>query len=326
MIFHTKRRVPKPSPVFDTYWRFAKLRQDIFFDKIQAENQVVFQDEILQKHKFTNAYRASDRVSQYLIRNVIYSGDQTFREVFFRTILFKLFNKISTWELLEADIGELSTENFNIRQYANTLAEAVSSKETIYSGAYIMASGKSTFGYDRKYENHLQLVRLMLDEHLPERIQEALEMGDVFTLLKSYPTIGSFLAFQFTIDLNYSASLPFNESDFVVPGPGAKDGIRKCFIDYGDYSEADIIKYVTDRQELEFNRLNLNFKSLWGRSLQLIDCQNLFCEVDKYARVHHPEVTGLSDRKRIKQLYKPNHEPIQYWYPPKWGINEKITQ
>ena len=34
---------------------------------------------------------------------------------------------------------------------------------------------------------------------------------------------------------------------------------------------------------------------LRGRRLQLIDCQNLFCEVDKYAVVAHPGVRG-SDR------------------------------
>ena len=31
-------------------------------------------DYILQTYKFTNTYRASDRVSQYLINNVIYTG------------------------------------------------------------------------------------------------------------------------------------------------------------------------------------------------------------------------------------------------------------
>jgi hypothetical protein len=57
-------------------------------------------------------------------------------------------------------------------------------------------------------------------------------------------------------------------------------------------TEADLIRVVTDRQQTEFERLGLNFKSLWGRDLQLIDCQNLFCEVDKYARVFHPEISG----------------------------------
>ena len=77
-------------------------------------------------------------------------------------------------------------------------------------------------------------------------------------------------------------------------------------------------------QEKEFERLEINFKDLWGRKLQLIDCQNLFCEVDKYSRVAHPDVSGLSDRTRIKQIYTPRKEKITYWYPPKWAINSKI--
>ncbi len=78
---------------------------------------------------------------------------------------------------------------------------------------------------------------------------------------------------------------------------------------------------MTERQEKEFQRLGLDFEALWGRPLQLIDCQNLFCEVDKYARVAHPHAKGVTDRTRIKQTYLPNLEPLSYWYPPKWGIN-----
>ena len=64
--------------------------------------------------------------------------------------------------------------------------------------------------------------------------------------------------------------------EFVVPGPGALDGIHKCFSDLGGLNEIDIIRLVADRQrqEYEFERLGLEFRSLWGRRLQLIDCQN----------------------------------------------------
>ena len=82
---------------------------------------------------------------------------------------------------------------------------------------------------------------------------------------------------------------------------------------------------MTDRQEIEFQRFDLDFKDLWGRRLQLIDCQNLFCETDKYARVKHPEIKGLSSRVKIKQKFKSNLERINYWYPPKWGINERVN-
>ena len=66
------------------------------------------------------------------------------------------------------------------------------------------------------------------------------------------------------------------------------------------------------------------FQNLWGRPLQLIDCQNLFCEVDKYARVAHPEVAGASGRTRIKQKFTPRPAPIPQWYPPKWGLTVDV--
>ena len=114
--------------------------------------------------------------------------------------------------------------------------------------------------------------------------------------------------------------------EFVVPGPGALDGIRKCFSDFGGLTEADLIRVITERQEAEFERLGLRFRDLWGRRLQLIDCQNLFCEVSKYARLKHPEFKGIGNRSRIKQVYRPGAAPIEYWYPPKWGINKLILE
>ena len=111
--------------------------------------------------------------------------------------------------------------------------------------------------------------------------------------------------------------------EFVKAGPGAKDGIVKCFKDLGDYSFEDIIRMMADNQETEFNRLHLDFKNLWGRRLQLIDCQNIFCEVDKYSRVAHPEVIGYSHRTRIKQKFSlQEKEQIEFYFPPKWNINQ----
>jgi hypothetical protein len=150
-------------------------------------------------------------------------------------------------------------------------------------------------------------------------------MQDAFTLLRSYPTFGDFLAYQYVTDLNYTNVTNFTEMEFVVPGPGAKGGISKCFSSLGGLSEIEIIRIVAERQQEEFNRLGLSFRSLWGRQLQLIDCQNIFCEVDKYARVKHPNVTGSSDRTRIKQKFRPTLDsPIRHWYPPKWGLNDAI--
>ena len=90
----------KVTPAYDTYWRFEKKRQDLFINKIRGNRHPWVDDPILQKYKFTNIYRVNDRVSQYLIKNVIYSKKYESQDVFFRIILFKLFNRIETWELL----------------------------------------------------------------------------------------------------------------------------------------------------------------------------------------------------------------------------------
>ena len=314
-----------PSEVYDTYWRFAAKRQDVFFKRAQHALPPWTDDPILSYFKFTNAYRASDRVSQFLIRNVIYSGDQQPDEVFFRTILFKLFNKIETWQLLEKTLGPLTLTTFDLQSFDNVLTAAMASKQTIYSAAYIMPSG-GKHGESKKHRNHLMLLHNMLADNVPQRITQMKRMRDVFEVLLSYSMIGQFLAYQYATDINYSSITDFNEMEFVVPGPGARDGIRKCFSDLGGLNEADVIRMVADRQEVEFDRLGLDFKSLWGRPLQLIDCQNLFCEVDKYARHAHPDVTGITGRTRIKQIFRITDSPIEYWYPPKWGINDFIVK
>ena len=117
--------------------------------------------------------------------------------------------------------------------------------------------------------------------------------------------IGDFLAYQFITDINYSDVVDFSETEFVAAGPGAREGLRKCFADTGGRSDSELIRMMMDVQEEEFERLGLDFHDLFGRPLQLVDCQNLFCEMAKYARVRFPGLTRPGGRTRIKQEYRP---------------------
>ena len=164
-----------------------------------------------------------------------------------------------------------------------------------------------------------------MDNHLPEKLFQSTSMRQAYELLLEHPMIGSFLAYQFVTDINYSEITNSSEMSYVMPGPGALNGIKKCFTSLGEYSTEDIIKMMADIQEKEFERLGIDFKTLWGRQLQLIDCQNIFCETDKYARVKFPEVQGQTKRTRIKQIFKMNLNNLEPWYPPKWNINNQIS-
>jgi len=294
----------------------------MFFRRLRGADPVTH-DPVLQNYRFTNVYRASDRVSQYLIRDIIPASTSDTVDRFFRILLFKFFNRITTWERLRERVGEPHPENYDAVRYGAVLDEMMSAGERVYASAYIMPA--PPFGYVRKHANHLQLLKTMLADGLPERVAAAPSLQSVYEALLAYPSVGPFLAFQFAIDLNYSTLTNFEESEFVVAGPGARDGIGKCFEDPAGASEADIITAMAESAPDEFARLGLEFIPLWGRMPQLIDYQNVFCEVGKYARHAHPGVRGTSDRTRIKQVYRRNGAPLVPAYPAKWLLRAPVA-
>ncbi len=311
----------RPSFVFDTYWRFAAERLNVYYRRLAGDLSPWTDDQILEAHRFTNVYRVTDRVSQYLVRDVQYRDDrsQAVDEVFFRTLLFKLFNKIDTWEALEAELGPIGWQNADLEHLDRVLHRLLGQGRRIYSPAYIMPS--PAFGGERKHSNHVRLLGHMMETGLPARIAAATSLRSVYEQLLTYSGIGKFLAFQFTIDLNYSSIIDFDEAEFVVAGPGALDGISKCFPGASPSEAERLIMAVTERQTEEFAQRGINFPGLYGRALQPIDCQNLFCEVSKYSRAAHPEIKGVANRQRIKQIYRRTREPVNVpFFPPKWRL------
>lgn len=312
----------KRQDIYDLYWYFAYERQNIFCKKLNGEKAPWTEDKILQTYKFCNSYRVNDRVSQYLLKHVIYNGKEYNKEdTVFRILLFKIFNKESTWELFINTFGDVTLENFSKEKYSKILDEAREKGEKIYNDAYISCANKA-FGYDKKHDNHLALLDKIFNidkAHLD--ILNCKTMLEAFNILKSYPLIGNFMAYQLVTDINYSDIVRWREDEFTVAGPGSLRGINKCFESKDNLSNEDIIKYMYENQEKEFKRLGLDFKKIGNRPLQLIDCQNIFCELDKYCRQAVPELK--SNRTKIKKKYVQKVDKIEYIYPPKWNIQVK---
>jgi hypothetical protein len=307
------------SECFDTFWRFAADRQRIFHARAAGAPPPWTADPVLSQHRFTNVYRAADRVSQYLIRTVIYGGPQDRDELVFRILLFKVLNRIETWELLTSGLGAApSWHGYSFAAYDRVLGEAMRAGERIYSAAYICPN--PPFGEPRKHANHLRLLEQAMASGLPARIAAAANLRQVYELLLELPSLGPFLAYQYAIDLAYSPVTGADESQFVVAGPGALDGIGKVFTDTDGAGPAEIITWMRDTSRDHFARLGLDFGDLWGRWPTLIDWQNVLCEVAKYTRATHPHIQGPSGRTRIKQRFRPTPAPIDYRFPPKWGL------
>ena len=320
-----KREQPVPRDgIYELYWTFAARRQAAFEQRLTGQPAPWTDDPILQAYKFCNVFRATDRVSQYMIRDVAYGADAgNVEDLLFQIVAFRTFSNIATWESLRRYFGE-SPKLLHLRspRFEAALDQAKEENGGLYTGAFILCANKA-FGFNEKHRNHIALFRHMfLERDLAARIQGANSLEAIVRLLQSFPLIGPFMAYQTAIDLNYSDILNFSENDYTQAGPGALRGLRKAFLTLGEFSPSEAIQWMVDRQEEEFLRLGLRFRGLFGRSLQAIDCQGLFCELDKYCREAAPHLA--SNRSRIKARFSPSPEPIPLYLPAKWGLSQEL--
>lgn len=319
------------------YFYWMKVRMDIFWERFEGK-PISTDDNIFKEFKFTNVYRCLDRVSQYLIRSVIYndrglSNDYDTEDIFWRILLFKHFNRIETWKMLEDEFGDI-TLDIKFNDIIKFLNEKQAQGGLIYSNAYLLTAPivrHDSFvkrygirGDSSKQEIYLNVFRKSIFENgylytlLRSQSLEELVMG-----LQKIDTIAAFLSMQYALDFNYSPLFNFDENDFNLPGKGAVRGMLRCFDmkKNNPKTQLEILRWL----QLNFDELvNLylgdnNIRFLPGRKPSLADLQNCFCETDKYMRGLGIKVDGVKGT-RIKQKFIPSNKNIDYFFPPKWGI------
>jgi hypothetical protein len=198
----------------------------------------------------------------------------------------------------------------------------------LFSAAYMM-NDLSNFSHvsPNKHPRYIRLLKDMMSTNVTGKLQAARTYYDAFKVLQTYPLHADFIAMQHLTDLNYSNVINFSENDFIVPGPGALNGIAKCWSPLvPGVTHAQIIQMCVSDQDAFLAQVGEQPIRLNGkRELHAIDCQNLFCETDKYSRVAHPQFNlpgrNGQPKNRIKQTLKPKTGPLPaQFFPPKWGI------
>jgi len=298
------------------YWYWIHERMNVFYKKALWHARPYSQDPIFNQQKFCNAYRFLDRTSQYLLKIQAESKPEDW---IFRTLLFKLFNKIETWELLEKKFWYLSEAEFDVDKYSLYMEELKSKGVILFNSAYVMNPGWAK----NKSLRYLQTLREMLD-----RKQELLAISNsqekVCKWLETYPAIAWFISFQLSTDLSYLPEFNFlDEQTFVIAWPWAKRWIEKVFNDTWNSHEELIVWCYR-------NQINEIIKYCWDNNLlpwyplQLIDVQNTFCEFDKYTRNFRQwdfDINGHDLPKRIREFIESTREKILYISPNKSGVD-----
>lgn len=306
---------------FVHYFRFMQERMKIFWLRYNKKPEPWTSDSILRRYKFTNVYRACDRVSQYLIKEVINKDEKSLfgEDVLLNILLFKVFNRIDTWEYIKKHYPVITVNNFNAEKISRLLTN-LRKDGPIFNAAYIMTGSSRSYSFLRfKHERWMEMIQSeMIKGKKLKAIIKANSLGEVYNILHECTFIGPFLAYQYAIDMNYSNVIDFDENSFVKAGIGAQRGIKKCFDSLNGYSAEDAIRYTYDHLDLYRERYGTTFNDLFGRTPKLIDLQNCFCETDKYLREKLPDL--LVGNKRIKQRYKTTLKAIEYFFPVKWKL------
>ncbi|KAF8642931.1 hypothetical protein AX16_009319 [Volvariella volvacea WC 439] len=336
-----------PTVVFDTFWYFSAERKAIDDRRREGLPPPWTEDHILQGYFFCNTFRVLDKVTQYIIKEVIGKGPQSQTEVVFRVVLFNMFTKIETWELLQEKLGPLTWETYDRYKYKAVLDQAKKQGMTLYTGAFI----KPAPNFERKEEkeekgkkekkfenhvNHLILLEVFMENDLPQRLSEVAYMDELYEFLVSFPSMGEFLTYQLILNLSYTPFLNFSGLDFVVAGPGAISGLKKMFGESFVQArrdipgfEVDVMRWLAQHQQEHFERLGLDFSGLGPDHLpmELPDIEHTLCEVDKYSRLAHPQFKGR--RTEMRRAYEPPRRevPEQVVLPRAWSHpNRKIVK
>jgi hypothetical protein len=316
------------TEIFDLFWQYVVERQTILERRLRGLPPPWTSNPVLERYKFTNCWRATDFISQFLIREVIPDGSSDPEEVFFRIFLYKIFNTVTAWKVLTAALGETpSWENFDFKSFDRALDKAKAQGLQIWSAAYMQKPQCFEELGKEKHRRYLGLVRYAMEQHTAEKLALATSYEECFRIFRTLPIHGDFLSQQHLTDCNYSGLINYDEDDFYRAGPGSLGGINKCFSLHLDpareqdmQTAARLVRMMVDKQESCFAKLGLKPVTLYGRRLKLIDVGNVFCEIDKLSRVTHPQYNAKRTQiKRTYNLAKAKRLPPLVM-PAKWGI------
>ena len=199
------RRAPIPrATIYPLYWTFASRRQVAFEKRVAGAPAPWTDDAIIRRFKFCNVFRAADRVSQYMIREVACAAHQVSpSDRVFQIVAFRTFSQPQTWDGLRARLGRAPIlEDLASGQLERALDDVKAERGGLYTGAFILCATKA-FGFDEKHRNHVALFKHMFFEAVAaERILNAASLEQIVRVLESFPLTGPFMSYQIAIDLN----------------------------------------------------------------------------------------------------------------------------
>jgi len=285
-------QVPVPPDGVARLFAWMEERHHIYTRRQAGQPPPWTQDKVLQQYKFTNVFRDLDRVSQDLIRHLRNHAHRPYKEQLFNICAYRMFNLPATWEELTDGRGWM--KKWQPRVLLHQLDERKERGEKIFTGAYMM-TGSGSQG-TTKHSSALKTLSMIHTDSsmLVTKIRQHNSIQRAVELLKPYPMVSDFVAYEFATDLTYCKVLPAatDQLTWANPGPGARRGLNRI---WGRLLSQPIpTPYAIDCMRAILQQATAIEFSPGGRKLVLRDIEHSLCEFDKYERVRLGQGTPRS--------------------------------
>lgn len=282
--------------MFEDFFEYARKRHQIYIDRKAGKPYPWTTDPILLEYRFCNVYRELDTTTQWFRENVREPLRHS-PEALFATVAFRWFNKTETGKVMKEWLlgGAANWDKAKVYQTLRHL-------KPIVTGSYII---KTPDGMDK-----LSGVLWCIDQigkdcnFIARNAKDKLTQENVWELLKEYPFLGDFMAYEIVTDLTHTDIL-HKAGDIMTwanPGPGAARGYSRILGREPTYfnrgSRQDRKLLIEGMQDILKESPDTCFNGspdwpLWT----MREVEHTLCEFDKYSRVKNGE-------GRPRQLYR----------------------
>lgn len=286
------KKIQSANPVFDEeileifkYYVGERYRIHLMKD-VEKKPFPWTKNIILSMYRFTNVRREQDKNSCYLLNIMKEHGNRMSRNLVGNIMLFRLFNKIETIELLG---GWVDFNNYNHELIRKQLGSAPEGYH-YFTNAYMSSGMKKEMNlYYPDEKLKVTNIPRVIDRFLEDitiGIESAESPQDVVDTLKKVNGISDFLAYQIFVDLTYLDDFPWSENEFVLSGPGCHRGLNHLFKDRDGLTDEELLFWLRDNCPItpEWCREHMTDLPMEERYMNVMSLENCMCELSKYMK------------------------------------------
>lgn len=316
-----KEKIETAKPVYDLedlnlFMDYLRKRYRIHVRKdVMRREPPWTKDEVLKQYRFTNIRREHDRETRWLIKNISENAFLTYRQKILNTILFRMFNKHETMEIMGAPFKFEGVWHCTDARNALKAYHKEHPDYVFFTGAFITSGLK--INLHKRYPDE-PFAPAYVVKHMEElntnglfnRLKACKNPDEVCRELETIQGIGTFLAYQIFVDFTYIKDYPFSENEFTIAGPGCRNGLNRLFkgTDGMTYEEClfwlrdnwDNLRKETGKHFFDPQKEMVDLKR-YDRIMNVMSLENCFCEFSKYYRTVKGQGKPKNNYRRSKE-------------------------